>query len=148
MIGICEVKTSMVPKCFNKPWFTNPCKDAIKECNRALERLKREPTRGNLNTYSIARAKARRDIQHSKKTSWRKYVSKMNSQTQVKSVWNRILKVKGKESCIIICVSMIEMSSLNLTLLMHWQIMFLIILPLISAQMPLHLFARKLKSRI
>ena len=146
MIGICEVKTSMVPKCFNKPWFTNRCKDAIKECNRALERLKCEPTRGNLNTYSIARAKARRDIQHSKKTSWRKYVSKMNSQTQVKSVWNRILK--GKESSIIICVSMIEMSSLNLTLLMHWQITFLIILPLISPQMPLHLFARKLKSRI
>ena len=49
--------------------------------NRALERFKREPTEGNLNAYRIARAKARRDIRHSKRTSWRNYVSKMNSQT-------------------------------------------------------------------
>ena len=89
-------KTSAVPKRFNKPWFSDICKDAIKERNRALERFKREPTEGILNAYRIARAKARRDIRHSKKTSWRNYVSKMNSQTSVKSVWNRIRKIKGK----------------------------------------------------
>ena len=91
-------KTSAVPKRFNKPWFSDICKDAIKERNRALERFKLEPTEGNLNTYRIARAKARRDIRHSKKTSWRNYVSKMNSQTSVKSVWNRIRKIKGKDT--------------------------------------------------
>ena len=36
-------KTSAVPKRFNKPWFSDMCKDAIKEWNRALERFKREP---------------------------------------------------------------------------------------------------------
>ena len=41
---------------------------------------------------------ARRDTRHSKKTSWRNYVSKMNSQTLVKSVWNRIRKIKGKDT--------------------------------------------------
>ena len=91
-------KTSAVPKRFNKPWFSDICKDAIKERNRALERFKREPTEGNLNAYRIARAKARRDVRFSKKTSWRNYVSKLNSQTSVKSVWNRIRKIKGKES--------------------------------------------------
>ena len=60
-------KTSAVPKRFNKPWFSDICKDAIKERNRALERFKREPTEGNLNAYRIARAKTRRDIRHSKK---------------------------------------------------------------------------------
>ena len=40
----------------------------MKERNRALERFKREPTEGNLNDYPIARAKARRYIEHSKKT--------------------------------------------------------------------------------
>ena len=50
-------KTSTVPKRFNKPWFSDSCKDAIKERNRALERFKREPTEGNLNSYRIARAK-------------------------------------------------------------------------------------------
>ena len=91
-------KTSAVPKRFNKPWFSGICKDAIKERNRALERFKREPTEGNLNAYRIARAKARRDIRHSKKISWRNYVSKINSQTSVKSVWNRIRKIKGKDT--------------------------------------------------
>ena len=55
-------KTSAVPNCFNKPWFSDLCKDAIKERNRALERFKRELTEGNLNAYRIARAKARRDV--------------------------------------------------------------------------------------
>ena len=91
-------KSSAVPKRFNKPWFSDMCKYAIKERNTALERFKREPTEGNLNAYRIARAKARRDIRHSKKTSWRNYVSKMNSQTSVKSVWNRIRKIKGKDT--------------------------------------------------
>ena len=30
--------------------------------------------------------------------SWRNYVSKMNSQTSVKLMWNRIRKIKGKKS--------------------------------------------------
>ena len=34
----------------------------------------------------------------SKKISWRHYVSKMDSQTSVKSVWNRIRKIKGKDT--------------------------------------------------
>ena len=91
-------KTSAVPKRFNKPWFSDICKGAIKESNRALVKFQRKPTEGNLNAYRIARAKARRDIRHSKKTSWRNYVSEMNSQTSVKSVWNRIYKIKGKDT--------------------------------------------------
>jgi len=91
-------KTSAVPKRFNKPWFNDTCKNVIKERNRVLERFKREPTKDNLNSYRIARAKARREIRQSKRSSWRNYVSKLNSQTSVKSVWNRIRKIKGKES--------------------------------------------------
>ena len=88
-----------VPKCFNKPWITDTCKDATKEGNRAHERFKREPTGSNLDVYRVARAEARRDIRHRKKTLWRNYVSKMNSQTSVKSVLNWIRKIeKLKES--------------------------------------------------
>ena len=90
--------TSAVPKRFNKPLFSDICKYAIKERNSALERYKCEPTEGNLNSYRISRAKARRNIRHSKKTYWRNYVSKMNSQISVKSVWNRIRKIKGKDT--------------------------------------------------
>ena len=78
--------------------FFDICKYAIKERNRALDRFKREPTEVNLNAYRIARAKVLRYIRHSKKTSWRNYVSKMNSQKLVKSVLNRIRKIKGKDT--------------------------------------------------
>ena len=47
-----------------------------------------------------------------------------------------------------IYLTMIEMSRLIVTILMYWQITFLIIPPLLSGQMPLHMFARKLKSRL
>ena len=47
-------KTSAVQKRLNKPWFSDICKDAIKERNRAIERFKRKPTEGNLNAYRIA----------------------------------------------------------------------------------------------
>ena len=46
----------------------------------------------------IAKAKARRDVRLSKKTSWRNYISKLNSQASVKSMWNMIHKIKGKQS--------------------------------------------------
>jgi len=91
-------KTSATPKRIRKPWFNDTVKTVIKERNRVLERFKREPTKDNLNSFKIARAKARREIRQSKKSSWRNYVSKLNSQTSCKSVWNRIRKIKGKES--------------------------------------------------
>ena len=46
----------------------------------------------------MTRAKARRVIRHSKKTSWRNYVSKVNFQTSVRTVWYRICKIKGKDT--------------------------------------------------
>ena len=55
-------KTSAVPKRFNKPWFSDLCKDALKERNRALDMFKRESTEDNPNAYRFARAKAHRDI--------------------------------------------------------------------------------------
>ena len=93
-----DIAEETIPKRFNKPWFSDICKDAIKKRNGALEMFKRELTEGNLNAYRIARAKARRNVRLSKKTSWRNYISKLNSQASIKSVWNRIRKIRGKES--------------------------------------------------
>ena len=46
----------------------------------------------------------------------------MNSQKSVKYVWNRIRVIKGKEASdmVLIYLSMLEMSRLTATLLMHW----------------------------
>ena len=56
-------KTSAVPKL----WFSDTCKDAIKECNKAHDKFKREPSEGNMNAYRIARAKDCRDIRQSER---------------------------------------------------------------------------------
>ena len=56
--------------------------------------------------------------------------------TSVKSVKSR---ERNPVTLSISCLAMTEMSRLTVTLLMHWQITFLIILPLLSAQMHSHL---------
>ena len=67
-----DIVEESIPKTLTVPKRLNICKDAIKECNRA---------------------KIHRDIQHSKKTSGRNYVTNMNSQTSVKSVFSIFFKL-------------------------------------------------------
>ena len=55
-------KTLSMAKRFSKPWFSDTCKETIKQRNRAIKRFKREPTEDNLNAYRIARAKAHINI--------------------------------------------------------------------------------------
>ena len=42
------------------------------------------------------RAKARKTIKTAKRTSWQQYVSKLNSRTPAKKIWDRIRKNTGK----------------------------------------------------
>ena len=37
-----ETMTSVIPKRFNKPWFSDICKNATKERNKVIERFKSE----------------------------------------------------------------------------------------------------------
>ncbi|ESO92697.1 hypothetical protein LOTGIDRAFT_175659 [Lottia gigantea] len=87
-------KTSTAPKRFNKPWFNEDCKTALKERNRALRLIERSPTADNMASFRIARAKARRTIRQAKRSSWQEYVSRINSRTSSKSVWDRIRRIK------------------------------------------------------
>ena len=110
-------KTSAVPKRFNKPWFSDICKDAIKERNRALERFKREPTEGNLNDYRVARARARRDVdsvrRHLGETISPSWIPKHRS--NLCGIGSEKSKERNRLILYIICLSMIEMSHLIVT---------------------------------
>ena len=56
----------------------------------------KNPTKENL-IYTIEmRAKARKTIKTAKRTSWKQYVSKLNSRTPAKKVWDMIRKISGK----------------------------------------------------
>ena len=89
-------KTATKSKKAKKPWFTEDCKTAIKQRKGALQQFNNRPTHDNLNNYRIFRAKARRTIKESKKKSWKQYVSKLNSRTSIKKVWDMVRKIQGK----------------------------------------------------
>ena len=102
---------------------------------------KREPTEGSLNDYLT---KGRRDIRHSKKTAWRIHKHRLN----LYGIRSTKSRERNPISPFVICLSLIEMSYLIVTLLIHWHITFLIILPMVSAQMHSYMYVTKLKSRI
>ena len=89
-------KTATKSKKAKKHWFTEDCKTAIKQRKGALRQFNYRPTHDNLNNYRIFRAKARRTIKKSKKKSLRQYVSKLNSRTSIKKVWDMVRKIQGK----------------------------------------------------
>ena len=91
----CIPKSSTRSKRRN-PWFNDECKMAINKRKSALRKFIRNPSRENYMHSKLARAKARRTIKVTKRTSWRQYVNKLNSRTPVKKVWDIIRKVSGK----------------------------------------------------
>ena len=91
----CIPKTSTYPKKSN-PWYNDDCKEAIKQRKETLSRFCKFPTKDNLNTYRVFRAKARRTIKSSKRKSWRNYVSNLNYKTPIKKVWDMVRNIPGK----------------------------------------------------
>ncbi len=78
-------KTSANPKRFNKPWFDEDCKEAIKARKKSLRKINSRATPENLNQHKILRAKARRTIKASKRKTWKSFVSKLNSRSKIKN---------------------------------------------------------------
>ena len=90
----CIPKTSTNPKKSN-PWYNDDCKEAIKQRKETLSGFCKFPTKDNLNTYRVFRAKTRRTIKSSKRKSWRN-VSNLNYKTPIKKVWDMVRKISGK----------------------------------------------------
>ena len=80
----------------NTPWFNEEVKTAIKKRKSALRTFNKSPTKENLIYTKEMRAKARKTIKTAKRTSWKQYVSKLNSRTPSKKVWDMIWKISGK----------------------------------------------------
>ena len=91
----CIPKTSTNSK-RNRPWFNDECKNSIRERRAAIRKFEIRPTSENLQYVKIFRAKARRTIRHAKKKSWQSYVSRLNSRSSVKKVWEMVRKISGK----------------------------------------------------
>ena len=50
----------------------------------------------NLEHFRVLRAKACHTIRDSKRKSWKQYVSKLNSRTSIKTLWEMVRKIQGK----------------------------------------------------
>ena len=92
----CIPKTSKSSNRIKKLWFTEDCKQAIKAWKKAERLFNKTPTLDKLNNFRIARAKARRTINQSKRKSWKNFVSNLNMHIPINKVWNAIRKIKGK----------------------------------------------------
>ena len=66
--------------------------------NRKMAELQlgKHPTSDNLSNFRILREKARRTVKQNRRTSWCKFVSKLNCHTPMTKVWNMMQKIKGK----------------------------------------------------
>ena len=91
----CIPKTSTSLK-RNNPWFNEDCKESIKKRRASVRNFQINPTSENLTNMKIFRAKARRTVRQAKKKSWQSYVSKLNSRSSVKKVWDMVRKISGK----------------------------------------------------
>ena len=89
-------KTSTKTKKKKKPWFNDDCKTSIQKRRQALRQFNTRPMHHNLENFRVFRAKARRTIRDSKRKSWKQYVSKLNSRTSIKKVWDMVRKIQGK----------------------------------------------------
>jgi hypothetical protein len=92
----CIPKSTGKPRRISKPWFNQECKDKIALREEAISALKSNINDTNISNARVARATARRTIRQSKRQSWQNYVSRINSQTSSKKVWNMIRKISGK----------------------------------------------------
>jgi hypothetical protein len=97
-----EIANKSIPKTCGKlkskqkPWFNEDCKAAISDRKSALKMFLSCPSQSNLENMRIMRAKARRTIKRAKRDSWRSYISKLNSNTPAKKVWDMVKRISGK----------------------------------------------------
>ena len=79
---------------YNRPWFNEECKKAVRLRKATFKKFKINQTRKNLNTYK----NSRKIIKDSKRSTWRNYVAKINSNTKPKKVWQMIREITGQNN--------------------------------------------------
>ena len=101
---IIESATATIPKSDGYlqvgpvPWWNDDCKNIRRARNKAQKQMARYPTISNRIEYKKLRGKSQKIQKNAKATSWRSYVSSVNSNTKCNKVWRKVDKIKGKYS--------------------------------------------------
>ena len=102
MNGIKAAATAAIPKSdgYYKvcpvPWWSNECKDIRKEHNKACKHVAKYPTVSNCMQYKKLRGLSQRIQKTSRVSSWKSFVSTVNSYTECSKIWRKVDKIKGK----------------------------------------------------
>ena len=78
------------------PWWNANCANLKKERLKAQKQTNRRPTVSNKIKYKRLCAVFQRAQKDSQNSSWKKYVSTLNSNTEDTKVWKKVDKIKGK----------------------------------------------------
>ena len=78
------------------PWWNANCANLKKERLKAQKQANRHPTVSNKIKYKRLRAMFQRAQKDSQNSSWKKYVSTLNSSIEGAKVWKKVDKIKGK----------------------------------------------------
>ena len=89
-------KTTPLPRRIPVPWWTEQCRQSIRERRRLFRIFQRHPTNDNLISFRRAKALARRTVREAKRTSWCNYISAINRLTPLTEVWKRINSISGR----------------------------------------------------
>jgi hypothetical protein len=77
------------------PYWTDGCKNAVKERNRARNAMCKKKTPESCENYRRLKGKAQHEIKNSAKEHWQEYCSTLDSSTKLGSVWNMARKMNG-----------------------------------------------------
>ena len=78
------------------PWWTEECRNALTNRNRALRDYQKNKTQEKYIEYKKVRAIAKRTIKEAKRKTWREYITKISINTPAKEVWNTIRVISGR----------------------------------------------------
>ena len=74
------------------------CRKAIKLRNRAYHKFDRSPTKENHIIYKKYRALARLVIRTAKRRSWRDFISLINKDNPISTIWKYVKRINGKNA--------------------------------------------------
>ncbi len=77
------------------PWWTEECRLAVKNRNRAFKLVKNTHNMQHLIQYKKAQANVRRTVRQAKRASWRKFCNEIGRSTPVGEVWGMIKRMGG-----------------------------------------------------
>lgn len=87
-------KTSGAKKKKMVPWWSDECREAVKNRNKALKIVKSNHSFDHLLEYKRAQAEAKRIIREAKRKYWRDFCSNIGTGI-IKDIWGMIRKMGG-----------------------------------------------------